>query len=199
MRFGGKAVLLTALVALTFVGLAANTRPAEAATVTVAVGDTYFCDPAHMGVQCVTAIDVGDTVVWDFASSANGHTTTSCGASCDTPDGALWDSGSIEGSSIPNTFEFTFDEPGVYDYVCTFHPFAQMGRIVVTELLFGDTNCDGNVNSIDAALVLQLGAGLVDSLACQDNADVNGDGIANSIDSALILQFDAGLIDSLPV
>jgi hypothetical protein len=61
----------------------------------------------------------------------------------------------------------------------------------------GDVNCDGNVNSIDAALVLQFDAALIASLPCQ-NADVNADGATNAIDAALILQFDAGLIDSLP-
>ncbi len=64
--------------------------------------------------------------------------------------------------------------------------------------LIGDTTCDGRVNSIDAALVLQLSAGLIDSLACQENADTNGDTFVNSIDAALILQYDAGLIDHLP-
>jgi alpha-tubulin suppressor-like RCC1 family protein len=61
----------------------------------------------------------------------------------------------------------------------------------------GDVNCDGTVNSIDAALLLQFGAGLIASLACQDAADVNGDGNINAVDAALILQSDAGLIDSL--
>lgn len=61
----------------------------------------------------------------------------------------------------------------------------------------GDVNCDGTVNSIDAALVLQFNAGLLGSLGCQDAADVNNDGTINSIDAALILQFTAGLLDSL--
>jgi len=63
--------------------------------------------------------------------------------------------------------------------------------------LLGDAGCDGAVNSIDATLVLQLDAGLIDSLACAENGDVNGDRSVNSLDAALILQFDAGLIGSL--
>jgi hypothetical protein len=59
-------------------------------------------------------------------------------------------------------------------------------------------NCRGGVSSIDALLVLQLSAGLLSSLACQELADVNGDGTVNAIDAALILQYDAGLLDSLP-
>ena len=62
----------------------------------------------------------------------------------------------------------------------------------------GDVTCDGLVNSIDAALVLQYDAGLIDSLSCAQNADVNVDGAVNSIDAALILQYDARLIDRLP-
>ncbi len=62
----------------------------------------------------------------------------------------------------------------------------------------GDVNCSGAVNSLDAALVLQFGAGLARSLRCLENADVNADGRIDSIDAALILQFDAGLLRRLP-
>ncbi len=61
----------------------------------------------------------------------------------------------------------------------------------------GDVNDDGNVNSIDAALVLQLSAGLVGSLPNAASADPSRDGQINSIDSALILQRVAGLLSSL--
>lgn len=57
----------------------------------------------------------------------------------------------------------------------------------------GDANCDHLVNSLDAALVLQYTAGLIDSLSCPD-ADYNHTGGVNALDAALILQKDAGLI-----
>jgi len=50
------------------------------------------------------------------------------------------------------------------------------------------------VNSIDATLMLQLSAGLVQHLSCQDAADVNHDGRVNALDAALVLQYVAGLI-----
>ena len=61
----------------------------------------------------------------------------------------------------------------------------------------GDANCDGRVSSIDASLMLQLSAGLVQHLSCEDAADVNHDGRVNALDAALVLQYVAGLISSL--
>ncbi|MEX2158772.1 MAG: dockerin type I domain-containing protein [Dehalococcoidia bacterium] len=62
----------------------------------------------------------------------------------------------------------------------------------------GDVSCDGVVNAVDAALVLQLTSGLIDFTACAYKMDVNGDGRVDSVDAALILQFSVGLIDTLP-
>jgi hypothetical protein len=62
----------------------------------------------------------------------------------------------------------------------------------------GDFNCDGLVNPIDAALILQIEAGLAVPLPCTGNGDVNGDGELNAIDAALILQYHAGLIEAFP-
>jgi disulfide bond formation protein DsbB len=64
--------------------------------------------------------------------------------------------------------------------------------------LVGDVDCDGSVTSIDAALILQLIAGFIASLPCQDAADVNEDGMITAVDATLILQFVAGLIGTLP-
>ena len=64
--------------------------------------------------------------------------------------------------------------------------------------LVGDANCDGLVNAVDAALILQYKAGLLGPISCADEADVNEDGSITSIDAALILQFTAGLLGSLP-
>ena len=62
----------------------------------------------------------------------------------------------------------------------------------------GDVNADGSISTIDAALILQYDAGLLDSLPYPFSADVNVDGDINSVDAALVLQFTAGLLSTLP-
>jgi hypothetical protein len=57
----------------------------------------------------------------------------------------------------------------------------------------GDANCDGEVNSLDAALVLQLHAALLDVFPCGGDGDYDQDGAATSLDAALILQVEAEL------
>ncbi len=182
-------------------------------TTTVAVGDTWFCNESFYAGICETTISVGDTVSWNFSGAVLVHTTTACGADCDSPtDTPLWNSGLVIGAS---TYEFTFDTPGTYLYYCVVHPILQRGRIVVQQDLpptstplpptstpppglTGDANCSGGIDSIDAALVLQLVAGLVGSLSCEENADTNEDGTVNAIDATLILQHIAGLLPTLP-
>lgn len=62
----------------------------------------------------------------------------------------------------------------------------------------GDSNCNGTVNAIDAALVLQHDAGLLGTIPCANLADANQNGTVNAIDATLILQFDAGFLEQLP-
>ncbi|MCI0776859.1 MAG: hypothetical protein J4N95_01650 [Chloroflexi bacterium] len=169
-------------------------RKANPGLKTVAVGDIWFCGPLFQGEVCDTTIDPGTTVQWDFGPAGIGHTVTDCGESCSNPTiSPHFDSGVVVDGS---TFKYTFDSPGTYLYYCQIHPTLQLGRIIV--LSQGDADCSGEVNAIDAALVLQLVAGLAGSLPCEANADANSDGSINSIDAALILQFTAGLVDQLP-
>lgn len=62
----------------------------------------------------------------------------------------------------------------------------------------GDVNGDGTITSVDALLVLQYGANLLETLPNLDAADVNADGVINSVDATLILQFTGGLLPNLP-
>ncbi len=67
-----------------------------------------------------------------------------------------------------------------------------------TPVLVGDTNCDRAVDPTDAALILQLGAGLIARLPCPGGGDADGNGVTDIVDATVILQFSAGMIDSLP-
>jgi hypothetical protein len=58
----------------------------------------------------------------------------------------------------------------------------------------GDVNCNGILQSTDAAIVLQLEAGLLASLPCEESGDLNHDGHVNSVDATIILQHVAGLL-----
>lgn len=66
-------------------------------------------------------------------------------------------------------------------------------------VIYGDASCNEMVDAVDAALVLQFAAGLLDALPCAGAADVNGDGATDAEDAAMILQFRVGLLNSLPV
>ena len=104
-------------------------RPAQAQqNVTILVGDFWFCNSSFEGGVCQTTINAGDTVVWDFSRAASQHTTTECGASCDSPSAThLWSSGTVSGG----TFQFTFEQSGTFLYYCQVHPLQMRGRIVV--------------------------------------------------------------------
>ncbi len=68
------------------------------------------------------------------------------------------------------------------------------------DVVYGDVNNDGVVNSLDAAQTLKHDAKLITlDDAALVAADVNGDGTVNSLDAAQVLKFDAKLIDSFPV
>ena len=63
----------------------------------------------------------------------------------------------------------------------------------------GDVNNDGDINNIDAMLVLQYTVGIIgETELCVEAADVNGDGEHNNIDAMLILQYTVGIILEFP-
>jgi plastocyanin len=173
--------------------------PASAVDQTVDVGDIWYCD--NSGNPCETTIDFGDTVTWDFApSDFFPHSVTHCGLDCDNPTTRpLFDSELIDPDDPDLTFDYTFTIPGEYPYYCTAHPGAQRGIVFVSgHAPYGDVNGNDAIDAIDAALVLQFGADLIDWLWSLDRADANDDGDVDAVDAALILQYAAGLIDSLP-
>jgi plastocyanin len=70
-------------------------------------------DPADITVP------VGATVVWTNEDAVD-HTTTA--------DDDAWDSGVV---ATGESFDFTFDEPGTYTYLCEIHPAVMQGTITV--------------------------------------------------------------------
>lgn len=79
---------------------------------------------------------------------------------------------------------------------------ASRGSEVLTvtcgELVRGDVDCNVLVDSVDASLMLQREAAIVDALGCPQQADVNLDNRTNAVDAAVTLQYTAGLVDVLP-
>jgi plastocyanin len=84
-------------------------KPIETARVEIR---NFAFQPATIRVK------VGTTVTWTQQDSIP-HTVTS--------RTGLFDSGSL---SLGETFEYTFDELGTYEYYCTIHP-SMTGRVIV--------------------------------------------------------------------
>ena len=80
------------------------------------------------------------------------------------------------------------------------YKFIVTDNMVVTarfELILGDINTDGRINSADALLALQSSTGMITLNDTQKLlADVNKDGRINSTDALLILQYATGKITS---
>ena len=111
-----------------------------------------------------------------------------------------------------NIYAYTKDflgiEAGYYTFKCKLVHAVEGGEIYADETVFltihinvmgdpvsvGDVNEDGEVDNLDAALVLQYDAGLIDetelSLAY---GDMNEDGVVDNLDAVLMLKAAAGV------
>jgi hypothetical protein len=116
-----------------------------------------------------------------------------------TPQGVI----ELEKGVVPPTPSATADVPTATPTSTPVPPTSTLVPPTATPteapVLLGDVNDDAMVTSIDALLVLQHVAELLDDLANLDAADVNADGFINAVDAALILQFVAGLLANLSV
>lgn len=85
----------------------------------------------------------------------------------------------------------TGSENGTAQHIC-----ASCGHAEDFEIMYGDVNSDGNVNSLDAALILRYDAQLASDLIPLQLmlGDTTGDSDVNSLDAAQILKLDASLI-----
>ena len=71
-------------------------------------------------------------------------------------------------------------------------PDAGLADIPAAEIGRGDTDCSGNLETLDVLLVLQLSAGLPNTAICYQAADFNCDGTPAILDALLILVIVAG-------
>ncbi len=126
--------MLARLVALSLLGMLvfAPSVWAQGEEVTVRMEDNFFA-PANITVE------PGTTVTW-VQSGDNPHTTTSY-------DG-LWDSGLLPGGS-GQSFSFTFEEPGTYDYFCMPHEaLGMVGTVTVTDGAAGTATASPTANAL---------------------------------------------------
>lgn len=106
-------------------------RAHAAQSVVVDVGSDWFCSDAFEGGVCETAIQVGDSVGWNFVEGS--HNATECGdnwSKGNSCDGAEWKSAIVV--PPPGTFSHQFDAAGTFYYRCTIHPNLMKGTVVVT-------------------------------------------------------------------
>jgi len=71
---------------------------------------------------------------------------------------------------------------------------ADFGGELDARIAGGDVDCSGRVDTIDATLVLQRGAGFVVALECESESDADGSGTVDAADALFILQYSAGLL-----
>ncbi|GAB3028557.1 PQQ-dependent sugar dehydrogenase [Natronobiforma cellulositropha] len=101
-------------------------EPVESITVEMTAGNEFVPRIAH--------VEVGGTVTWEFEGGQPHDTVAyhpdTYGDQERIPDGATPWASDVLGAG--GTFEHTFEEPGVYDYVCTPHePAGMVGTVVV--------------------------------------------------------------------
>ncbi len=124
---------------LLFLGITACAAPAAPATPTPlsptptpmrAVSPTPVSGPPQVILKNFTfrpaelEVTVGTTVEWINQEESASHTVTS--GTPDHPSG-VFDSGRLRPG---DSFRFTFNQPGTYEYFCSIHP-RMRGRIIV--------------------------------------------------------------------
>ena len=150
----------------------ADSGETTAATVTVNIGDLWFCNSSFSGSVCPTSIRTGDTVTWNWVGSAS-HSTAACSDANFNNCGAAqgWDSG-IKSSG---TFSQTFNSAGAFFYRCQVHPTAMRGRVDVLQDSDGDGWSDVAESTIGTNPLLKCGT---DAWP----ADLNNDGFSDISD-----------------
>lgn len=124
----GLAALVITVALLGACGDADPSDQSSATTATDQLSDTTEADQSDSDTVILKGnkfrperitIEAGDTVTWEWDDGRVVH---------DVDGGEAFKS-ELKASG---TFEHTFDEPGVFDYVCTVHP-AMTGTVEVTQ------------------------------------------------------------------
>ena len=71
-------------------------------------------------------------------------------------------------------------------------------KLTISDGTLGDVNCDGRIDLLDAQMILDHEAGVLEQELNQTVADVSGDGTVDSNDAVLIQQFTDGKIPAFP-
>ena len=123
MTFVHRSWRLTIVAGLLLVA-GAIAAPALAQGDAVSIVGTSF-QPATITVA------VGDTVTWTTTQSIGAQHTVTSGKPGDPDVGKEFDSGfSLENNG--DSYKFTFQKAGTYDYFCQVHPTQMIGQVVVT-------------------------------------------------------------------
>ena len=175
---------------------ASNQRDKTTVTQGEAPALTLYKTITNYGNATPTTTQTGVSVYYINTNEYYGQKVTEW-----TSAGTTDESGQI---TLPDTLE-----PGTY-YVSSLGEDGGMqlapAAFILTvqkdigDVILGDVNDNGTVNSADAVLVLKQTAGNVTlSENGKQAADVNGDSIVNSKDAVLILKYTAGTITKFPI
>ncbi len=145
------------------------------------------------GNTVFTAIEQedGSYIITEINADGNPKSTTPL-----IDNGIILMCGNGDSAKVKDTlvvgYRFTFDWANAA--LNQANPGEANKEIIIPDFEVGDANKDGEINNIDAALILKYDAGIVSEID-DSFADVNGDGEVNNIDAALILKYDAGIIE----
>jgi len=159
-------------------------------TVTNAPGsETPGCEPDCF-IPSTATVEVGAIVTWDNTDGAAAHTATA-GTAADGPSG-VWDSSLIMAMEGNNTFSYTTDTVGSFDYFCMVHPWMA-GTLIVEEAGAADAAAAAAAAAEAAAAAAAAMAG--PSLDAADYISASGASVtsitANADDDSVIIVIDA--------
>lgn len=208
MKISKKSKLLALTLSATML-ISAFSFSVSAATITLGTVETAVDgDIVTVTVPYTTDDEAAVTQATILATvgTDNGDVTYSDPGVNTTPDNIVY----IDQLPLSTSFVFSFDKSMVEGKKL----FVKVGGMTVTDpaasiglevdvgptYTYGDVNNDGDIDAIDAGLILQRYAGtlLEFPAGADDVGDVNSDGDVDAIDAGLVLQYYAGTLADFP-